>query len=78
MEKNRTQRTLPGGDPPVVTYSRRREEALPEVYADGRAEPRFDDEPVAEWDAVDFEREVKNYSPPCEVVQARDGLRIEF
>lgn len=54
MEKNRTQRKLPAGDPPVVTYSRRRDEALPDVYEDGRAEPRFDDEPVAEWDAVEI------------------------
>lgn len=38
----------------MVTYSRRREEALPDVYEDGRAEPRFDDEPVAEWDAVEI------------------------
>jgi len=54
LEKNRTQRKLPPGDPPVVTYSRRREEAVPDVYEDGRAEPRFDDEPVAEWDAVEI------------------------
>lgn len=54
MEKNRTQRKLPPGDPPVVTYSRRRDEELPDVYEDGRAEPRFDDEPVAEWDAVEI------------------------
>jgi hypothetical protein len=54
LEKNRTQRKLPAGDPPVVTYSRRRDEALPDVYEDGRAEPRFDDEPVAEWDAVEI------------------------
>ena len=53
MEKNRTQRKLPPGDPPVVTYSRRRDEELPDVYDDGRAEPRFDDEPVAEWEAVE-------------------------
>ncbi len=53
MTKNRTQRQLPGGEPPIVTYSRRRAEELPEVYDDGRAEPRFDDEPVAEWDAVE-------------------------
>jgi hypothetical protein len=54
LEKNRTQRKLPAGDPPVVTYSRRRDEALPDVYEDGRAEPRFDDEAVAEWDAVEI------------------------
>jgi hypothetical protein len=54
LEKNRTQRKLPGGEPPVVTYSRRREEDLPDVYDDGRAEPRFEDELVAEWDAVEI------------------------
>jgi ribonuclease BN (tRNA processing enzyme) len=31
-----------------------------------------------EWDAVDFEREVKKFSPPCEVIQARDGLLLEI
>jgi ribonuclease BN (tRNA processing enzyme) len=31
-----------------------------------------------EWDAVDFEREVARFSPPCKVVEAKDGLRIEF
>jgi hypothetical protein len=54
LEKNRPQRKLPPGDPPVVTYSRRRDEAVPDVYEDGRAEPRFDDEAVAEWDAVEI------------------------
>jgi ribonuclease BN (tRNA processing enzyme) len=32
----------------------------------------------AEWDAVDFEREVEKFKPSCEVVQAQDGLRIEL
>lgn len=31
-----------------------------------------------EWDAVDFEREVARFSPPCEVIQANDGLKIEL
>ena len=31
-----------------------------------------------EWDAVDFEKEMKKFSPPCEVIQARDGLRLEI
>ncbi len=31
-----------------------------------------------EWDAVDFEKEAVKFSPPCEVVQARDGLRLEI
>ena len=52
MQKNRPQRTLPGGSPPVVTYSRLKDEDLP-AFDDGRAEPRFDDDPVAEWDAVE-------------------------
>ncbi len=32
----------------------------------------------AEWDAVDFEKEVKRFSPSCEVIQARDGLKLEI
>jgi len=31
-----------------------------------------------EWDAVDFEKEVKKFSPPCEVIEARDGLQLEI
>lgn len=32
-----------------------------------------------EWDAVNFEREVAQFSPPsCEVIEAKDGLRIEW
>lgn len=31
-----------------------------------------------EWDAVDFESEVKKFSPPCEVIESRDGLRLEI
>lgn len=31
-----------------------------------------------EWDAVDFASEVEKFSPPCEVLQAYDGLRIDF
>lgn len=30
-----------------------------------------------EWDAVDFAKEVENFSLPCEVIQAQDGLRLE-
>jgi ribonuclease BN (tRNA processing enzyme) len=32
----------------------------------------------AEWDAVDFAAEIEKFSPPCEVIQAYDGLRIDF
>jgi ribonuclease BN (tRNA processing enzyme) len=32
----------------------------------------------AEWDAVDFGREVEKFKPPCEIIQARDGLRLEI
>jgi ribonuclease BN (tRNA processing enzyme) len=32
----------------------------------------------AEWDAVDFEREVEKFKPSCEVLQARDGLSVEI
>jgi ribonuclease BN (tRNA processing enzyme) len=31
-----------------------------------------------EWNAVDFEKEVVKFSPPCEIMQARDGLRLEI
>lgn len=31
-----------------------------------------------EWDEVDFEKEVKKFSPGNEVVEAKDGLRIEI
>jgi len=59
VTNDRTQRRLPRGTPPVVTYSRLREEELA-AYDDGRAEPRFGDEPVAAWDAV----EVPHVEPP--------------
>lgn len=29
-----------------------------------------------EWDDVDFEKEVAKFSPPCDVIEAVDGLRI--
>lgn len=32
----------------------------------------------AEWDALDFEKEVKRFSPSCEIIQARDGLKLEI
>ena len=59
VTNDRPQRRLPRGAPPVVTYSRLREEELA-AHDDGRAEPRFDDEPVAAWDAV----EVPHVEPP--------------
>lgn len=31
-----------------------------------------------EWDNVDFQTEVAKYSPPCEVLKAEDGLRVEI
>lgn len=31
-----------------------------------------------EWDEVDFEKEVAKFSPNCEVIEAKDGLRIEI
>jgi ribonuclease BN (tRNA processing enzyme) len=31
-----------------------------------------------EWDDVDLGAEVKRYGPPCEVIEATDGLVIEF
>ncbi len=32
----------------------------------------------AEWDEVDFAREVEKFKPSCEVIQAQDGLRVEI
>ena len=32
----------------------------------------------AEWDAVDFALEVEKFKPPCEVIEARDGLKLEI
>ena len=29
-----------------------------------------------EWDAVDFQAEISKYSPPCEILEATDGLRV--
>ena len=29
-----------------------------------------------EWDEIDFQMEVAKFEPPCEVVEARDGLRL--
>lgn len=31
-----------------------------------------------EWDEANFEKEVKAFSPPCEVIEARDGLQIDI
>ncbi len=31
-----------------------------------------------EWDDVDFNEEVRNFSPMCEVIEACDGLRLEI
>jgi ribonuclease BN (tRNA processing enzyme) len=31
-----------------------------------------------EWDTVDFQKEAAKFSPLCEVIEARDGLRIEI
>jgi ribonuclease BN (tRNA processing enzyme) len=32
----------------------------------------------AEWDEVDFEKEVAKFDPICEVLEARDGLRVDI
>jgi ribonuclease BN (tRNA processing enzyme) len=32
----------------------------------------------AEWDTVNFEKEVAKFSPMCEVIEAKDGLRLEI
>ncbi len=32
----------------------------------------------ADWDAVDFQSEVKRFAPQCEVLEAHDGLRLEI
>lgn len=31
-----------------------------------------------EWDAVNFQKEVAKFSPICEVIEAKDGLRFEI
>lgn len=31
-----------------------------------------------EWDKVDFESEVGKFSPPCEVIEAKDGLQLKI
>jgi ribonuclease BN (tRNA processing enzyme) len=31
-----------------------------------------------EWDTVNFEEEVKRFSPPCEVMEAVDGMKISI
>lgn len=31
-----------------------------------------------EWDAVDFQSEVEKFSPNCEVIEAKDGLRLKI
>ena len=30
------------------------------------------------WDAVDFNAEIEKHSPPCEILEAADGLRVEI
>ncbi len=32
----------------------------------------------AEWDAVDFRAEVEKFEPPCEIIEAQDGLKVEI
>lgn len=31
-----------------------------------------------EWDAVDLAKEANKFSPPCEIIEARDGLKLEI
>lgn len=31
-----------------------------------------------EWDEVDFQKEIEKFTPLCEVIEARDGLRIDL
>lgn len=32
----------------------------------------------SDWDTVDFKKEIAKFSPLCEVLEARDGLRLEI
>jgi ribonuclease BN (tRNA processing enzyme) len=32
----------------------------------------------AEWDAVDFRAEVEKFTPSCEIIEARDGVKVEI
>ncbi len=31
-----------------------------------------------EWDEADFQKEIARFSPPCEVLEGKDGLRLEI
>jgi ribonuclease BN (tRNA processing enzyme) len=31
-----------------------------------------------EWDAVDFQKETAKFSPPCEITESQDGVRLEI
>ncbi len=31
-----------------------------------------------QWDKVDFQRDVEKFSPPCEIIEAQDGLKLEI
>lgn len=31
-----------------------------------------------EWDAIDMQEEIKKHSPRCEVIEAKDGLRLDI
>ncbi len=30
----------------------------------------------SEWDAIDFQKETAEFAPPCEIIEAKDGLRL--
>lgn len=32
----------------------------------------------SEWDEIDFAAEVRKFSPPCEIIEAQDGLKLEI
>lgn len=63
-------------DKPVETHLDLREA----IYLIRRARPKRAvlTHLYPEWDAVDFEREVAKFSPPCAVLEAADGLRLEI
>ena len=63
-------------DKPVETHL----ELAEVMYLIRRAEPKKAvlTHLYPKWDAVDFQKEIAEFSPPCEVLEAKDGLIIEI
>lgn len=63
-------------DKPVETHL----ELAESMYLIRKAEPKRAvlTHLYPEWDDVDFEKEIAKFSPGCEVIEARDGLRVKI